>query len=555
MADLADELLRDLEGDDGEVGSYSDEEPGSPAADNVAASSGTRGKRKADDDEDGENGMKADNSDDDVPAGYVKQEEVEMAIPEGGVRPAEELDAEDVAQMQLRNVKDVKSVARLSGTKTFKEVLQKVAEYSSKPATDITSAESPEYKLIVQANNMAVEIDNEVLVVQKFVRDNYAIRFPELETLVDNPYDYIKAAKAIGNPPELEDIANTLKGILPAAQVMVVTVEATTTRGKQMSPDEWKAIEGACEMSFELEDARKKILEYVESRIRFLAPNLCAIVGSRTATKLLGIAGGLNGLSKMPSANIYLLGAQHKAPGAFHTSARIGTSRHTGFIYQSELVQACPAEIRLKAQRTVGAKCTLACRMDQQRAYPDGSYGQKLSEELEKKLERLAEPPPAKITKALPVPVEGSKKRRGGKRARKAKEAYAMTELRKLQNRMAFGEEEEETGAFDETRGLGMAGSSSGKLRQLSGESRSKAKMSKSNKNRLAQLKGSSSGTQSGLASSISFTPHQGVEFVDPTRQKRVQSANDSWFAEGAFSVVNKPIGTGSMIPAIKKPQ
>jgi hypothetical protein len=72
------------------------------------------------------------------------------------------------------------------------------------------------------------------------------------------------------------------------------------------------------------------------------------------------------------------------------------------------------------------------------------------------------------------VPVEGTKKRRGGKRARKAKEAYAMTELRKLQNRMAFGEQEEETGAYDETRGLGMAGSSSGKLRQLSGESRSK---------------------------------------------------------------------------------
>lgn len=95
--------------------------------------------------------------------------------------------------------------------------------------------------------------------MRQFVRDNYAIRFPELETLVDNPYDYIKAAKAIGNPPEIEDVANTLKGILPAAQVMVVTVEATTTRGQQMSPAQWKAVEDACEMSFELEDARKKV--------------------------------------------------------------------------------------------------------------------------------------------------------------------------------------------------------------------------------------------------------------------------------------------------------
>lgn len=51
-------------------------------------------------------------------------------------------------------------------------------------------------------------------------------------------------------------------------------------------------------------------------------------------------------------------------------------------------------------------------------------------------------------------------------RARKAKEAYAQTELRKLQNRMAFGEAEEEVGAFDETKGLGMLGSvGTGKVR------------------------------------------------------------------------------------------
>ena len=58
-------------------------------------------------------------------------------------------------------------------------------------------------------------------------------------------------------------------------------------------------------------------------------------------------------------------------------------------------------------------------------------------------------------------------------RARKAKEAYAQTELRKLQNRMAFGEAEEEVGAFDETKGLGMIGISSGKVRVGNGEAKS----------------------------------------------------------------------------------
>lgn len=59
-------------------------------------------------------------------------------------------------------------------------------------------------------------------------------------------------------------------------------------------------------------------------------------------------------------------------------------------------------------------------------------------------------------------------------RARKAKEAYAQTELRKKQNRMTFGEAEEEFGMDDETVGLGMIGQGSGKVRGDQVDARSK---------------------------------------------------------------------------------
>lgn len=119
-------------------------------------------------------------------------------------------------------------------------------------------------------------------------------------------------------------------------------------------------------------------------------------------------------------------------------------------------------------------------------------------------------------------------------RARKAKEAYAQTELRKLQNRMAFGEAEEEVGAFDETKGLGMLGSSSGKVRANAIDSKSRgesmflvivmstqrelidactAKMSKSNRLRtqvLNRAAAQSQGGLSGTATSLVFTPVQG---------------------------------------------
>ena len=45
-----------------------------------------------------------------------------------------------------------------------------------------------------------------------------------------------------------------------------------------------------------------------------------------------------------------------------------------------------------------------------------GSAGQKMRDEIDQKIEKLQEPPPTKVIKALPVPDEGPKKRRGGKR-------------------------------------------------------------------------------------------------------------------------------------------
>ena len=72
-------------------------------------------KRPAEDDED-DIVVKQEEEDEegDIPMGYV---------PEGGVRPAEELDAEQVEQSDLTDIKDVSKVAKLmTGTK-LKEVL------------------------------------------------------------------------------------------------------------------------------------------------------------------------------------------------------------------------------------------------------------------------------------------------------------------------------------------------------------------------------------------------------------------------------------------------
>lgn len=468
------------------------------------------------------------------------------------VQPAAERDQADVDELDLTKTTSVRSVATLLRSDgEVNSVLKQIDHFMALPEPDLAGVleDSPEYHLIVKANNIAVDVDNEVMVVHKFIRDHYSPRFPELETLIPNPWDYIQAVKAIGNHDTIPTSA--LEGILPHGTVVVISMTASTTTGRPLPHSEWLAVQEALEMVFELESIRTRILAYVESRMSSVAPNLSAVVGTRTATKLLGVAGGLEGLAKIPACNIHLLGAAKKHSIGLST-AHGGSARSSGFIMQSDLVANTPDDYKRQAVRMVSAKALLAARMDAGKTTSrDGSYGQKLHEELSKKMEKLLEPPPQKLEKVLPIPKEGGgKKRRGGRKARKAKERNGMTELRKMQNRMEFGKQEEEAFGYDESVGLGMINSSaSGKIRAQTAEERSKGKISKANKNRLAALRGASAaGTASvlgaraggvdGTASSLSFTPVQGLELVDPSRAKPAHDQNAKWFKQGQFSLL-----------------
>lgn len=229
--------------------------------------------------------------------------------------------------------------------------------------------DNPEYHLIVSANNLSVEIDNEILVVHKFIRDHYAPRFPELQQLVPDAVMFIRSVRALGNETDLTKAH--LTAVLPPAILMTVAVTATTTKGRPLPTAEWDAVIRACDLEERLDTTRVKIFQYVQSRMSVLAPNVSVIVGTTIAAKLLGVAGGLAPLAKMPAGNVHLLGAQKKIAAGFSTVTR---ERHTGFIYQSQVVQTAPEEYRRKAQRTVGAKVALAARMDLERKGTNGKH-------------------------------------------------------------------------------------------------------------------------------------------------------------------------------------
>jgi U4/U6 small nuclear ribonucleoprotein PRP31 len=52
------------------------------------------------------------------------EEHVTGLVLEGGVKPADELDAEDVQQMELGALEDVSKIAKLEGSKRMTEILR-----------------------------------------------------------------------------------------------------------------------------------------------------------------------------------------------------------------------------------------------------------------------------------------------------------------------------------------------------------------------------------------------------------------------------------------------
>ncbi|KAK7422196.1 U4/U6-U5 snRNP complex subunit prp31 [Neonectria punicea] len=555
--------------------------------------------------------------------------------PENDMKDIEDAEATKakVEKMQLGAVKDVRSVAGLMQTlepvlevstppsrrhsgcvlmddsftsflwrdspDMLVRTLQKIAHYRSQVETQSTTVgnieDHPEYHLLTQSNSLSTMIDGEVVLVHKFIRDHYSTRFPELERLVTTPLEYAKVVAILGNGPmDSESIKalqtstdnplkTSLKSVLDGPSLMIVTVEATTSKGHEMIEEELQRVIQACHMVIALHKAKQTLTEYVQSRMNIFAPNLTALIGSLTAAQLLNAAGGLTGLSKTPACNIPSWGSKKKQSGL---ATNIGV-RQQGYLYNSEMIRGIPNDLKKQAMRIVSAKLVLAARVDRIHSSADGSTGEDLKSACLERLEKLTEPPPNKGQRALPVPDDKPSRKRGGRRARKAKEALAMTDLRKAQNRMTFGKEEKEVGygTGESTIGMGMIGQSNdGRIRGIQVDQRTRAKLGVKNKGwgaassvggaassigsfgqaggmdlRGKGLRASGVGSTvgsatGGTASSLAFTPVQGLELVDPKMQaelsKKRKAEEDRWFKGGTFTQVSGATG-GFKVPEL----
>ena len=402
------------------------------------------------------------------------------------------------------------------------------------------------YKLILDCNALTVDIDDTIVFIHNYIKDKYKKKFPELESLVPHPIDYARVVQKIAN--EMDIMRVDLESVLPSATIMVVTVTGSTTDGKELSDADLELTLEACERLLKLDNDKTKLFKFVEKNMEKTAPNLSQVLGTDVAARIMGLAGGLELLSKMPSNVVQNIGNGRKkniAGSSLQVLQKSGDV-NVGFIFQCDLIQKkTPPPLRVKAVRLIAGKCTLMARVDAFGQDPTGETGKKMYADIEQKIEKWQEPPPARTEKPLPAPGMIQKKRRGGKRMRAIKERYGMSDMRKQANRVGFNVAEDEIGY--EGEGLGLLGKSAGAA-AANGKLRFQEKKAKIGKYAQKGYKGgmgsglaTSDAGLSGMSSSLAFTPIQGIELVNPNAEKESrdsQSGTDSVFNDrrGFFS-------------------
>ena len=143
---------------------------------------------------------------------------------------------------------------------------------------------------------------------------------------------------------------------------------------------------------------------------------------------------------------------------------------NNGYLTELKEYKNAVDSMKIKVLRRYANKTALAARKDAflNRSKNNGNnnkenYGNELKKIIADKVEKIKNDVQPILKKPLPRPDDKPSKKRGGKRVRGIKKKFELTEVRKLKNRMKFGEPEAEyrdTGVGFGMLGVGGIGSS-----------------------------------------------------------------------------------------------
>ncbi|KAG0369606.1 snoRNP complex protein nop56, partial [Mortierella sp. AD032] len=163
--------------------------------------------------------------------------------------------------------------------------------------------------MIMQAIALLDQMDKDVNTFAMRMREWYSWHFPELVKIVNDNYKFAKLAKLIKNKSDLsESQLEALEEITgDANQAQQILDAARASMGTDIAEIDMINIENFAKRVIDLADYRKKLHEYLISKMNNVAPNLSALIGEMVGARLISHAGSLTNLSKYPASTVQIL--------------------------------------------------------------------------------------------------------------------------------------------------------------------------------------------------------------------------------------------------------
>merc|ERR1712166_1709079 len=131
--------------------------------------------------------------------------------------------------------------------------------------------------------------------------------------------------------------------------------------GTDITEDDLKNIQDLSEQVLSLTEYRGQLFEYLQNRMRSIAPNLTCMVGELVGARLISHAGSLMNPAKQPASTVQILGAEKALFRALKTKS--DTPKY-GLISHASLVGQAAPKNKGKISRVLAAKCALSIRVD-----------------------------------------------------------------------------------------------------------------------------------------------------------------------------------------------
>ena len=317
--------------------------------------------------------------------------------------------------------------------------------------------------LLEKANKYIIILNKYISEEIIILKELYSIYFPELPTIITSNYEFAKAIKVIEENKQLlktesktgiKQLSRELS-FLPNNVLLALTFMLPSSNVLKINSEE-KSVQIKKKYNKIINLFQKKtiLLNFISNNMKYLAPNLTLLLGAEIAAKLVTEAGGLNDLAKTPSGNILNMGRHELNLEGFSTMNKF----NNGYLTELQEYKDTVDSMKIKVLRRYANKTALAARKDafMNKNRSNEKYGEEMKKLIAEKVEKIKNDIQPILKKPLPRPDDKPSRKRGGKRVRGIKRKFELTEVRKLKNRMKFGEPEAEY--RDTGKGFGMLG-------------------------------------------------------------------------------------------------